>query len=94
MGDTHARDIPDDLQTVEMQHAFFWVCPSCGERNWCEAVANEDPTSAAAYEDQIEIDTHEVLVLRTPRKVCCLKCSAWWGTEYPRALEPPEGSPG
>lgn len=81
-------ELPDDLPSVEMHHAFFWLCSDCGEKNWCEGMSCEDPEEQEKYD---ELALGPTLVLRIPRKVCCIKCGAWWGTDYPGAIMEEEG---
>ena len=68
------------VETVELHHAFSWICDNCGKRNFERGISSEmspEDLELAKSQDGIDLEEMGDFVL-APDKVKCKNC----GTEY------------
>lgn len=65
---------------VELNQAYFWICPECGLDNYDRLLHMEmsPEEKDAMYEDLADEETTSLSVVRYPMEVTCIFC----GNEY------------
>lgn len=70
--------------TIDLEHAYAWVCPKCGERQFVEAMGvelNREEAREMAKECGLSVGSQHHMWTTEPDSVMCVKCEAEFSTK-------------